>query len=289
VKGWPGCCSSRSAAALIASTGAGVVNHAPVGVPGRNETEGYSPALSIVFASPPGYVVKCCVDNDSGDWKGPSYQSSGSPPITGDSEIDWSASFERSSGKLERVARDHLIQGWPDLSTGSLSVPHTIGRRRVGTIPGFTLVTKGPGQSAQVEAALSFPLCRGLTVVARFSLLSPYDDSDTAGGHFTVNGQLASTWNEAQAAAAMKGVSVAGNLPPGKIVARAAGRKVVGLVRDCRGGPLVGVRVRLVPGGGSARTSAAGAFSIPVRKPGQYCVTVTLAGTASSAKVRVGK
>lgn len=279
-----------AAGILAAAAGAGVVNRAPVGVPGRNETEGYSPALSILFASPPGYVVKCCVDNDSGDWKGPRYQDSqGNPPLTGDSTISWSATFTRTQTSPERAARAHLVQTWPDTSTGALAVPHTIAGKRVGSIPGFTLTTKAPGTSAKVEAALAFPLCKGLVVVAGFSLQSPYDDSDTAGGQFTVNGQLASSWNLAQAEAAMKGVSVDGNLPPGKIVAHVAGRKVIGKARDCRGQPLVGVRVRLVPGRVSARTNAGGKFAIPVRKPGRYRLTIALGGASKSARFKVVK
>jgi hypothetical protein len=276
-----------AAGVLVAGAGAGVVNRAPVGVSGRNDTRGYSPALSIVFASPPAYAVKCCVDNDSGDWKGPRYQASDNPSLGGDSSINWSATFTRSASSSEQAARAHLVQDWADVSTASLPVPHTIAGRRVGSISGFALTTKGPGQSAQVEATLAFPLCRGLFVVTDFVLLAPYEDPTGGGGTFTVDGQLASTWNLAQAATSMQGVSVDGNLPPGRVVAHVAGRRIVGTARDCRGGPLVGVRVRLTPGGASARTNGAGAFAIPVRRPGRYRVTATLAGTSVSKTISV--
>jgi hypothetical protein len=47
----------------------------------------------------------------------------------------------------------------------------------------------------------------------------------------------------------------------------------------------VGVPVRVVPGGRSARTNTKGKFTLPVPGPGHYRVTATLAGTSASARV----
>jgi len=273
-------------AILVADAGAGVVNRAAVGVSGRNDTKGYSPALAVVFSSPPDYVVDCCVDSDSGTWKGPPYASTSNANLGGDSKISWRAVFTRTAQTAGAAARANLVQNWPEVSTTTAAVPHTVAGRRVGSIPAFVLATRSPGFGAQVEVALAFPLCPGLQVVADFDLLSPQQDGDGLGGQYLVQNQVASAWNEAQAEAALAGVSLDGNLPPGKVTARRAGRRVVGKARDCRGHPLVGVPVRLVPGGRSTRTSATGTFALPAPKQhGRYRVTVSLAGRAASARV----
>jgi hypothetical protein len=168
-------------------------------------------------------------------------------------------------------------------------VPHTVGGKKVGTIPGYVLTTRSPGSgAAQTEVALSFRLCKGLYVVADFDLLAPQQDPDGLGGTYTIGGQSASSWNAAQAAAAVQGVSVDGNLPPGKVVARASGRRIVGVARDCIGQPLAGLSVRALPGGATARTSATGAFAVAVAKSGTYRIAASLAGVlATSGAIRV--
>jgi hypothetical protein len=275
-------------AAPLAAT-AQVTNHAVVGIQGRNATRGYSSSLSIVFVSPAAYGPGCCVDSDSGEWKGPPYQSTtkGSAPA-GDSSLSYGASFTRDEPSAPAAAQADLVQQWPQTSTSAVAVPHTVVGKQVGTIPGYLVATRSPSFPAQVEDALAFPLCRGLFVVAGFSALSPQQDSDHVGGTYLVNGQTASTWNAAQVTEAVRGVSVDGNLPPGRVVARAIGRSIVGSARDCIGQPLVGLTVRAVPGGAAARTSATGAFSIRVKKAGTYRIGASLAGvTASSGVVKV--
>ena len=266
------------------AVGAQVTNRAQVGVSGRNDTKGYAPSLAIVFASPSSYGAGCCVDSDSGEWKGPRY--AGTKANTGgDSTIDWRTTFTRASASPQGAAQANLVQHWPQLSTSTLAVPHTVAGTKVGTISGYVLTTRAPGSgAAQMEAALAFRLCKGLFVVAGFSLLAPQQDPDGLGGAFLVNGQSASSWNAAQAAAALQGVSVDGNLPPRSIVARASGRRIVGVARDCLGQPLVRLAVHLAPGGAVARTSSTGSFSVVVAKPGTYKITTALAGVSASSR-----
>jgi hypothetical protein len=274
------------AAPLVAS--AQVTNRAVVGIQGRNDTKGYAASLSIVFASPAAYGPGCCVDSDSGEWKGPPYQSTTKGSTSADSSLAYGAYFTRSASSAPAAAQANLVQHWPQISTSAVAVPHTIAGTKVGTLPGYLLATRSPGFPAQLEDALAFPLCRGLFVVAVLSALKPQQDSDGLGGTYLVNGQSASSWNAAQIAAAVQGVSVDGNLPPGKLVAHASGRRIAGVARDCIGQPLVGLTVRAVPGGAAARTSATGAFSIPVKKAGTYRIGASLGGTtASSGLVKV--
>jgi hypothetical protein len=270
--------------ALPLAAGAQVTNRAQVGVSGRNDTKGYAPSLAIVFASPADYGAGCCLDSDSGEWKGPRYAAT-KASVSGDSTIDWRAVFTRASASAQAAAKANLVHDWPQAATASLAVPHTVRGAKVGTIPGYLLTTKAPGNgAAQTEVALAFPLCKGLFVVADFSLLAPQQDPDGLGGTFLVNGQSASSWNAAQAAAAVQGVSVDGNLPPGRIVAHASGRRIAGVARDCIGQPLAGLVVHAVPGRATARTSSSGAFSVAVAKAGSYRVTAVLGGVAASSK-----
>lgn len=280
-------CTLVALSVLAVAADAGVVNRAVVGVAGRSATKGYSPTVAVVFASPDDYVLNCCVDGDSGSWKGPRYTSSTDPNLGGDSTIDWRATFTRGATSAEAAAQANLVQKWPVVSTSFQSVPHTIGTKRAGTIAGTAIVTKSPTLDAQYEVALAFPLCKGLFVVADFTLLAPPQDADGAEGRFLVNGRLASRWNTAKASTAARGVSVDGNLPPGQIVARAIGRQVFGTARDCLGHALSRVPVRLVPNGGSAITSTSGSFLINARKSGRFRVTATVAGSSASAAVTV--
>jgi hypothetical protein len=81
-----------------------VTNRAQVGVAGRNDTRGFSPALYVVFTSPAAYRGGCCTDVDSGEWLGPRYQASGNASLSGDSSIDWRATFDRRSTSAPAAA-----------------------------------------------------------------------------------------------------------------------------------------------------------------------------------------
>ena len=272
--------------ALSPAALAGVTNQAQVGVSGRNDTKGYSPGLYVVFVSPLEYREGCCTDGDSGEWLGPRYAASGNANLSGDAKIGWSAIFKRGQASAEAMARAALIQDWPQTSMRTIAVPHVVHGATVGTIPGVAVVTRSPAEPAQFEAALGFPLCRGLHVGARFSLLAPYDDS-TGGafGQFMVNGTLASTWNEQHANVALDGVRLDGYLPATRLTAHAAGRVVSGAVRDCLSHAMPGVRVHV--GRASVTTNAAGSFRTVARNKGQVTVSAAAGGRTVRTRVRV--
>jgi hypothetical protein len=291
-------------AAVLASaaSGGGVTNRVQVGLPGRNDTVGYSPALFVDFTSPPPYASGCCTDPDSGEWTGPPYAAEQKPDLGGTATIDWSATFDRKPRTAIDAIRAHLVHHWPAEAFKPTAVPHVVktgrGVRRVGTIPAEIGITHEPGSNAaQVEAAVAFPLCKGIFVVARFDLLEPgADDTNGVFGRYLIKGAVPSAWNRAAAIAAMQGVSVDGLLPARTIKLggslKAAGSPsvpatVIGSVLDCRGHVMPGVRVRI--GGYSGVTNAGGQFHVVVRRAGRYRAIATAAGgTAASGPIAVG-
>jgi hypothetical protein len=224
----------------------------------RNDPVGYSPALFVDFTSPPPYASGCCTDPDSGEWKGPPYAAEQKPDLGGTATIDWSATFDREPRTAIDAIRAHLVHHWPAEAFKPTAVPHVVktgrGARRVGTIPAEIGITHEPGSNAaQVEAAVAFPLCKGIFVVARFDLLEPgADDTNGVFGRYLIKGAVPSAWNRAAAIAAIQGVSVEGLLPARTIKLggslKAAGSPsvpatVIGSVLDCRGHVMPGVRV----------------------------------------------
>jgi hypothetical protein len=265
-----------------------VTNRAQVGVPGRNATRGYSPSLYVVFASPADYGAGCCTDVDSGEWDGPRYEASGNPSLGGTATIAWRAVFDDGATSVETAARAALVQRWPDVGVASASVPHATAGVTVGRIPAFALFTHSPASgSAQDEDALAFPLCRGLFVVADLSALQPFTDT-TGGvaGQYTVNGTLASTYNDEQLRAALAGVSLDGYLRIGKLAAAVRGGVVTGRLTDCRSEPMPSARIRA--GRSTSRTRADGRFTIraPAGKGRTFAVTASAGGSIARVTLR---
>jgi hypothetical protein len=285
-------CLSAALAAVPLALGQ-VTDRVQVGVAGRNVTRGFSPALFVQVASPPDYAKGCCYDGDSGQWVGPRYQTQ-TGNLGGDSSIDWGVAFESRFATAEAAARGKLIHGYPDVASGATTVPHLVGGRNVGSIPAFMVLTAEGGNSARHEGALAFPLGRRVYAIARFAVFNPSSVSAAPFGDYTVKGVLASTWNRDQATTALAGIALEGNLPPARVTARAAGRRVRGAVSDSLGGPLAGVRVTLERRSGArwrsaatGSTTATGTYSLAALRPGSYRVSATLAGsTARSGVVR---
>ena len=100
---------------------------------------------------------------------------------------------------------------------------------------------------------------------------------------FLVKGGVpAREWNHDNALAALGRVALEGYLPLGRVTARAAGRSVRGVVRDCRGDAMVGIDVRLLSGAATVarrRAAADGSYRLPAPGPGTYRVTVALTVT----------
>lgn len=278
--------AAACALTAVPAASAQVTNRAQVGVPGRNDTKGYSPNLYVVFESPADYRAGCCTDSDSGEWLGPKYQAGGNASLSGDSSIDWRATFDRSSKSAAAAATAALVQKWPQLDQRAMAVPHVVHGTNVGTIDGTAIVTRSPAEPAQFEAVLGFPLCRGLFVAAGFALLKPFTDS-TGGvaGQYMVNGVLASTWNRQQTDASLQGVRLDGYLPAASLTAHASGRVVTGVLRDCVQHPMPGVRVRA--GGRSGVTNSAGAYRIVVKRAGTVRAVASAGGRTVGTTVHV--
>ena len=261
------------------------VKAAPFG----KEGQAFSPALSIVFTSPPDYRRGCCYDSNSGEWLGPKYEVAGYPTFTGDSSINWGY-ITTKAANAQTAVRSKLVHGdGREVESGALTVPHTVAGRTAGRIPAFYVITQFfQGGTARHEGGLAFPIGRGFYGVAQWALLSPADDSAYPFGEYRVNGVLASQWNRAQAQAAVRGVALDGSLPPTRVRARVAGRRVSGEVRDSLGHPVAGAKVTLERRvgrrwrqAGSTRTSATGAYAITARLPGTYRAAASLGGTTS--------
>jgi hypothetical protein len=267
---------------FAAAAAAGVTGRVQVGVAGRNETRGYAAALWVHLDSPPTYRKGCCTDADSGEWVGPRYQGSDDGTLTGDSSIEWRAVFDRRAGSAVAVARANLVQRWPTVATEAVTVPHVVGKLKVGTLAGTAIVTNAPAtSSAQVEGAVVFPLCPGLRVVADVDALKPFTGPTGTGGRYEVDGVDAPTWNRQQVESALHGVSLVGYLPVKRITAARAGGAITGRVTDCVAHPMPGVTVSA--GRAHAKTDAAGGYELAAA--GAVSVVVRAGGATASRRV----
>ena len=264
---------------------------------GGNDLAHYSPALAAVVVSPPEYKRGCCYDSNGGEWTGPRYQATGRASLGGDSKYNWTVGVAVRAGGTRAALIANLTHDWPVVSEGQQQVKHRVGGRAVGTIGGYWVLTRstfGGADDAHMEAAVGFPLCDGNTAYAKFSLLIPSGNSagGTMGfGEYRINGMSPTDWNAAKGMQAIRGVSLEGNRPARRVTAAARGRRVSGRVADCNAHPLAGLAVQLQQRTGSswqtvssARTSAAGTYSLAARSAGTYRVR---GGTRTSAPVRV--
>ena len=274
--------------ALPAATAA-TTDRVQVGREGQNATAGYPLGLFTSVTLLPDYRALGQFDGESRNWQGPNW---GDGSLGGKTTLDWQVSFG-AAGSAAAAAAKALAQAWPVAERPRVRIPHRIGRRTVGSIPAVALLTKAPGDNnAQYESVVAFPLCRGLFVTAKFSLLNPVaeyatDPSDL----FLVKGVPTRQWNHDRALAALGRVALEGYLPPGRVTGRAAGRTVTGTVRDCRGDAMAAIDVRLLRGSATvARTkaSADGSYRLTAPGSGTYRVTValTVTGKGGSATRR---
>ena len=246
--------------------------------------------LFVIVGSPDAYS-RAAASGTRGSWVGPSYSRPGGPPL-GNASVDWEVGFDTRPMDTERVALANLTQDWTEDQRAGVSVPHLVGGRVVGDIPGV-FVLQVQRQSSPSELVLAFPVSRDLHPFVRFLLRRPESNE------FYVNGSiLASSWNRGQALVAMSRVKLEGNLPPDlvSIRRRRGGRLVAGFVLDRFRHAVVGIPVTLERrrGGGwrrlaTARTSRLGGYTFRVR-PGTYRARATLAGrfsaTSSATRVR---
>lgn len=246
--------------------------------------------LFVIVGSPDAYS-RAAATGTRGSWIGPEYRPRGAPNAWGNAGIDWEVGFDGRRMDTERIALANLTKDWQEDQRAGVSVPHVVGGRIVGDIPG-SFVLQVLRQSAPSELVLAFPISRDLHTFVRFLLTRP-DSND-----YFVNGSiLASSWNRGQALVAMSRVKLEGNLSPAlvSIRPRRGGRVVSGFVLDFLRHAVVGVPVTLERRSGrgwrrvaTTRTSRLGGYSFRA-VPGTYRARATL-GTrfaATSRAVRI--
>jgi hypothetical protein len=245
------------------------------------------PGLFVVVRSPDSYS-RVSASGGRGTWIGPQYFRDGNP--WGNAGIDWEVGFDARRMDTERLALANLTRDWAEDQRAGVSVPHLVGGRIVGDIPGF-FVLQVVRQSAPSELVLAFPLSRDLHAYVRFLLTRPESND------FFVNRSiLASSWNRGQALVAMSRVKLEGNLPPSlvSIRQRRGGRVVAGFVLDFLRHPVVAIPVTLERRSGrgwrrvaTVRSTRIGGYSFRVA-PGTYRARAMLRPrfTATSAAVR---
>jgi hypothetical protein len=255
-------------------------------------TAGLPASLYLVVGSPDEYSRQALRGN-AGTWVGPQYWLPDNPAVRNNASIDWEVGFDDRPLNTERIALANLSRDWAEDQRADVSVEHVVGRRVVGTIPGF-FVLQVERKSAPTELVLAFPVAPRLHAFVRFLLLRPESDA------FNVKGTiLASSWNRGQALLAMSRVLLDGNLPPSLVTIRTRRRGVLaGAVVDFYHHAVLGIPVGLERRVGGrwlrikkARTTQTGGYSFRTTKPGSYRVVATLAGrfSATSRPLRVKK
>jgi hypothetical protein len=271
----------------IGGAAAGAQDVDRVSVGGSNTTRGFSPALFVTVTTLPDFH-RTGFDGNSGGWEGPVCDFAPNPRLSGPISLTWSVGFDDDVRSAEQAAREVLTFEWTTIESGPIPIPHLVGGRQVGTIPGFFVLTDAQSRTGYHESALGFPLGRGVHAAVEFW-------SRGNALECTVRGIPVANWHRDTARATIRQVRLEGNLPPARVTARArAGRRVTGSVADSYGHPDVGVAVRLEKRAGgrwravrSGRTSARGAYSLRTSGRGSYRTVATLAGvSARSAAVR---
>lgn len=223
-------------------------------------------------------------------WIGPLYWPPANPSWRNNAAMTWEVGFDNRPLNTERIALANLSRDWVEDQRAGISVDHVVGRRVVGTIPGF-FVLQVERRSAPSELVVAFPIAPQLHAWIRFLLERPETDS------FYVKGSiLASSWNRGQALLALSRVRLEGNLPPSLVTVRARRKGVIGgFVVDFHRHAVVGIPAVLERRAGAAwrrvasvKTSRLGGYAFKV-KPGSYRVRASLAGrfSATSRALRV--
>jgi hypothetical protein len=229
-------------------------------------------ALYLVLGSPDDYSRAA-----AGSWVGPEYWLRENPAVRNRAAIAWEVGYDDRPLSTERIALANLSRDWSEDQRAGISVDHVVGRRVVGTIPGF-FVLQVERRSAPAELVLAVPIAPKLHAWVRFLLARPETDD------FYVNGSiLASSWNRGQALLAMSRVRLEGNLPPSLVTARTRRKGLLaGFVVDFHRHAVVGVPAVLERRAGSGwrrlasvKTNRLGGYRFRV-KPGSYRVRATL-------------
>jgi hypothetical protein len=245
--------------------------------------------LFLIVESPDEYS-RAALRPTSGSWVGPEYWRPEDPATRNTVTMDWEVGYDERPLATERIALANLTRDWTEDQRAGVSIDHVVGRRVVGTIPGF-FVLQAQRRSAPSELVVAFPVAPKLHAFVRFLLLRPESDD-----YYVKGSALASSWNRGQALLAMSRVRLEGNLPPSVVSIRARRKGVVaGFAVDTFHHAVVGVPATLERRVGSgwrrmktAKTTALGGYNFKV-KPGSYRVRATLAGrfSATSRPLRI--
>jgi hypothetical protein len=271
--------AAGSPAALPASTNG--IDRVPV----RAATPAsFPPGLTVALASPPRFASAGRAP-ESGEWRGPRYDSVTTPGVAGLSTIGWSVTLDNRSTSPEAAALAAAVLPFPDDQRGAIAVPHLVGKTQVGTIQGFYVlkVASNTTENARAEATMSFPLGQRVFAVTRFTLLQPPSDD------FRVEGAILPTsWNRGQAFIALAGVRVEGNFAPAVVsIRRERGtRRLRGRVVDGFGHAVLGAQLVLERRTGSGwrrvavtRSDKRGKYVVRVAGRGRYRSAATVGAT----------
>jgi hypothetical protein len=242
--------------------------------------------LTVEVTTLPEYVTTG-FDGDAGGWRGPRCETYGPPALGRALTVTWGVR-QSSAGSAAQALDSALAFDWPVVERGTVQLRHVVGGRDAGTIPAAFVVTDSRPETGYHESAVAFPLARGRFAAARFW---------SAGNLLAceVRGEAVNAYHRRIARAATRQLQVDGSLPPARVLARAAGRRVVGSVRDAVGHPVSGVAVVLQRRTGrgwrkaaSVRTRPLGAYALFAPRAGLYRAVATLERfSARSAPVRV--
>jgi hypothetical protein len=268
-----------------------------VRVSGPGVTSAFPRGISLELASPPAYA-RSTAAGTQGRWGGPDYWASEKRDLGGKASIRWSVSFSASASSAKTVALQSPTHGWAIDKKDPLSVTHFVGKRAVGTIPGYYVITRAPApDDASYEGVLAFPVAPKAFSIARFELTDPATDSAGAFGNYLVGGlDLPSIWNRGQAFWALSGIHLLGNLPPTRVSLADSGHILSGMVADAFRHPVLRVPVSLQRKIGdswrplkSTKTDARGLFSVRVGAHGAYRAVASSRGkTVASRAVYFG-
>ncbi len=236
----------------------------------------------LLIRSPAEYS-RSALRGTSGSWVGPPYWLPENPSVRNTTSIDWEVGFDARPLNTERIALANLTRDWTEDQRAGVSVPHVVGRRIVGTVPGV-FILQVERRSSPAELVMALPVAPRLHAFIRFLLLRPENDS------FFVKGSiLASSWNRGQALLTMSRVRLEGNLPPSLVSIRPRRKGVLtGFVVDMHHHAVVRIPVALERRSGSGwrrvattRTNRLGGYTFRV-KAGSYRARATLAGRFSA-------
>ncbi len=267
-------------AALVVSPLAAATSVERVRVAGPGVTAAFPRGPSLELTSPPDYRRgSVSVDRTDGRWLGPAYWASADTGKRGSTSIQWSVDFQGRAGPAQAVVLAGPRHGWPRDKKDPIAVPHYVGKRIVGTILGYYVITRAAAPNdASFEAAIAFPVAPKAFTVVRFELSDPASDSSGEWGDYLVGGlDLPSIWARGQAFWALSGVGLLGNLPPTRIALSDSGRTLRGTVSDAFYHPVLGLPVSIERQVGTSwrslakvRTGTKGEFAVRVPSRGSY-------------------